>query len=391
MNKKLMAVAVAGAFAAPALVYAQNATVQIYGKAFFEYGYADQGDGRPKTDILQTPGSAIGVKGQEQLGGGLSAWFQCESTADLRGLNQEGLCSRNSAFGLKGGWGNVFAGKWDTPFKRAYVGQVGVADTGLAGFAFILAGNSTGTGVSGSTPVVGDVAPGIGVSRNVWKRRESNLITYETPSFGGFQGIGAYSVANSTGATNGGTNQKPRVGSLAGIYSNGPLNAALAFEKHYNFGNGNVGAAATGDDDRAWTFGISYNFMGNLLVGFQWTDQRFETGTGTETKKKTWFLGADWNFAGPHHVTGGYANADDGKGTLNIGGTNAPVRVGPNTGADLWNIAYGYDLSKRTSTRFGYVRLNNDSNSGNTLGGLGPSLPIGTDQNAWYMSFDHRW
>ena len=115
-----MAAAVAGAFAAPALVYAQNATVQVYGRANVEYGYVDQGNSRPNTDMFQTPGgSAVGFKGQEQLGGGLAAWFQCECSADVRGLNQDGFCSRNSAIGLRGGWGNLFFGKWDTPFKRA--------------------------------------------------------------------------------------------------------------------------------------------------------------------------------------------------------------------------------------------------------------------------------
>src|SRR3546814_9689180 len=50
------------------------------------------------TDYADTPGgSAIGFRGEEKLGGGLSAWFQCESSADVRGLDQEGFCSRNSA------------------------------------------------------------------------------------------------------------------------------------------------------------------------------------------------------------------------------------------------------------------------------------------------------
>ena len=38
-----MAAAVAGAFAAPALVYAQNATVQVYGRANVEYGVCRPG------------------------------------------------------------------------------------------------------------------------------------------------------------------------------------------------------------------------------------------------------------------------------------------------------------------------------------------------------------
>ena len=96
MQKKLMAVAVAGALGAPAVALAQSSTVQIYGTMYVEYSYVDQGTSttgpRQNVDILQTPGSNIGFKGEEKLGGGLSAWFQCESTADPRGQSADGWC-----------------------------------------------------------------------------------------------------------------------------------------------------------------------------------------------------------------------------------------------------------------------------------------------------------
>jgi predicted porin len=425
MNKKLMAAAVAGAFVTPALVYAQNATVQVYGRATVEYGYADQGTGRPNTDIFQTPGgSAIGFKGQENLGGGMAAWFQCESSADVRGLNQDGFCGRNSAIGLKGAWGNIHFGRWDTPFKRATIGMVGAGDTGLLGAAFLFVGNSTGTGAMGGQ------GASQGLNRNVWKRRESSLIYYESPSFSGFQVLGAFSAANATSVVDATTNAKPRVGSIAGIYSNGPLNIAGAYEKHWNFGTGDAGAAAaafkagsisfpgqfvagganpitaftaptaatagtggTGNDDRGWTIGASYNFMGNLLVGVQYIDTKYETGAGTEAKKKNWFLGADWNFAGPHHILGAWVRAGDTKGnsTFAIAGGNGPVSAsGPDTGADLWEIMYGYDFSKRTNVKLGYVHLSNDRLGTYSLGGLAAGA-AGTDQHAFVFYGQHSW
>src|SRR5690606_27635528 len=122
MQKKLIAVAVAGALAAPAAALAQS-TVQVYGTAYMEWGFINQGPDNTaapfdpaNADVLQAPGSAVGFKGEEKLGGGMSAWFQCESSADLRGVNQNGFCSRNSAVGLKGSFGNAFIGIWDTPF-----------------------------------------------------------------------------------------------------------------------------------------------------------------------------------------------------------------------------------------------------------------------------------
>ena len=64
--------------------------------------------------------------------------------------------------------------------------------------------------------------------------------------------------------------------------------------------------AGSGNDDEAWTVGISYNFFGSLLVGAQYIDQKYEVGSRGDVKKKNWHLGADWNFGGPHHIMGAY-------------------------------------------------------------------------------------
>src|SRR5688500_14980569 len=151
MQKKLMAVAVAGVLGAPAVALAQTSTVQIFGTMYVEYAYIDQGTSttgeRVNVDLLQTPGSEIGFKGEEKLGGGLSAWFQCATTADVRGQSVDGWCSRNSALGLEGGFGNVFIGNWDTPFKRTISPtNVGGNDTGVWGTAGLLTGGSTTVG-----------------------------------------------------------------------------------------------------------------------------------------------------------------------------------------------------------------------------------------------------
>src|SRR3954464_12493252 len=143
MKKTVMAATLAAAFGAPTGALAQSSAVQIFGTIYVEYTvHANQGDApggvdRTGADFLQTPGSEIGFKGEEKLGGGLSAWFQCASTADPRGQSQNGWCSRNSALGLKGGFGNVFIGNWDTPFKRTISPwTVGGNDTGIWGTAF---------------------------------------------------------------------------------------------------------------------------------------------------------------------------------------------------------------------------------------------------------------
>src|ERR671927_475810 len=116
MKKKALALAVAGALGAPALAFAQASTVQIYGQVRVDYQYLDQGDGLRKVDAFSSYDSYLGFRGEEKLGGGLSAWFQCESTFNPAGEGNtaNGFCTRNSGVGFKGAWGNVFFGAWDT-------------------------------------------------------------------------------------------------------------------------------------------------------------------------------------------------------------------------------------------------------------------------------------
>jgi len=366
MKKKLMAVAVAGALAAPAAVLAQTSTVQIYGNITYEYGIIDQGAGQRSTDYADSPGgSAIGFRGEEKLGGGLSAWFQCESSADVRALDQDGFCSRNSAVGFKGSWGNLHFGRWDTPMKRALnVGTVGANETGILGMSFLPFGGSGGADVTGTG---GNESQ----QRQRWKRREVGLTYYESPMFNGFQILGAFSPGNAgadnnpsdTPGTGGGAaNAVPRIWSLAATWANGPWGVGLSYERHDQ-----MGAGGTVDlDDKAWGISAAYTFGGNVKVGATYLDQEYQTGVATDLSRKTWTIGVDWKLQGPHSVQAQYAYADDCEGTGNIGGNGgctgnivAGVPIG-GTGGDAFSLAYTYAFSKRTQVKVGYVRVNND-------------------------------
>jgi predicted porin len=392
MKKTLMAVAVAGALAAPAVVMAQSSTVQIYGTITYEYGTGDQGQNRPSVDYADTPGgSAIGFRGEEKLGGGLSAWFQCESSADVRAMDQTGWCTRNSAVGFKGGFGNLHFGRWDTPMKRALnMGTVGAEETGLQGMSFLPFGGSGGADATGTGPD----AP----NRQRWKRREAALSYYESPNFNGFQVLAAFSSGNAAAdlpAVDATVNPKPRIWSLAGTYGSGPLAIGLGYERHDQFGAHQAGATAR-LDDRAWGIAAAYTFMGNLKVGFTYLDADYETGIGASMSKRTWTIGTDWRFSGPHSLHAQYARADDTKGnsTTTIGGNGGitspatlvagVVTPRSDTGGDAWSLAYEYAFSKRTAVRLAYVRVDNDTNTasyriGNTAALSAPAAPaVGT-------------
>jgi predicted porin len=397
MQKKLLAVAVAGALGSPAVVLAQTSTVQIYGTMYVEYAIrADQGNsaavGNPElsdADFLQTPGSSIGFKGEEKLGGGLSAWFQCESTADPRGQGQEGWCSRNSALGLKGGFGNLFIGNWDTPFKRTMgPAQVGTNDTGIFGSSFLLTGGSTTTAVGGT--------------RGTFRRRQNNSINYDSPKFGGFGVMASFSSSQpSTATLDAASNNKPRVMSIGAQYSAGPIYVGLGYERHDEFNGGGRNA-----DDDGWHIGAAYTW-GPVRFGGVYTRQEFELGTAAapgELEVDAWMFGVDWKIAGPHGLRAAYVQVDDVDGTPGFGGIAGsgsirpvvPAAGAPNdTGAKLWHIRYVYTFSKRTEFTAGFAKLSNDGSvaSGGgayRLGGLGAAVAPGNNEDAWAVALRHR-
>ena len=415
MQKKLMAVAVAGVLGAPAVALAQTSTVQVFGTFYVEYAYIDQGTftgapagERQNVDILQTPGSEIGFKGEEKLGGGLSAWFQCASTADPRGQSQDGWCSRNSALGLKGGFGNVYIGNWDTPFKRTLsAASVGGNDTGVWGTANLM--------TAGSTTLFGNT------SRANFKRRQNNMIMYDSPNFGGFQVMAGYTAINhSTNVTTGATAGKPRVLSLGAQYSAGPIYVSAGYEKHTDFGGvaggGVAGAASTPGDDRGWHVGAAYTW-GPVRFGGAYTRQKFDTvigaglpgaGGAADLRVSAWQFGVDWRIVGPHGLRAAYTKADDMKGTpgaVGIAGSQGQARPGVpaaaapggnNTGADMWQVRYVYTFSKRTEFTFGYVKLDNDgggapgvAGAAYNLFGVGGGAAPGNNQDAWAMGVRH--
>ncbi len=76
--------------------------------------------------------SLLGVRGTEDLGGGLSAFFQLE-TAFKPDQNDTTFAARNSGVGLQGAWGSVMMGRWDTPFKTTTIAIDPFGDLTLAG------------------------------------------------------------------------------------------------------------------------------------------------------------------------------------------------------------------------------------------------------------------
>ena len=397
MNKKLIAVAVAGALGAPGVALAQASTVQIYGTIIVNYNYLDSGGFTPpnaagtskvKTDVLNSHDSGIGFKGEESVGGGMSAWFQCESTIDTTGASSLGgaaaWCGRNSAIGMKGNFGNVYAGNWDTPMKIAMGNFRPFSTAGAYGVTMLWNGTQSNINNAGAS----------------FTRRQTSLITYATPAMGGMQGWIGYSAGNeATASTNASTATKPRLWSIGGTYTNGPLILGGGYETHRNY-NPAAAATYTGGGDKGWSLGGAYTFAvgGGLKASAIITNNTYEinqtaAGAGT-VDQRAWGIYADWAVTGPHRLTAGYTKAGDTSGTA--GTAAAPINVANmvangstgNSSMSLIGVRYTYHFSKRTELNFGYARVTNSTQSSIPLQTLG-ARNTGQDQNAWVFGTKH--
>lgn len=418
-EKKLLAAAVAGAFAAvPMVVSAQTSTVQIGGSANLNYYINNPNNDNKafKGDTIEGSEPELYVQGEENLGGGLSYWFRCATSMDYIGASGVGLCTRNSAVGVKGSWGNVFAGNWDTPVKiglNTIKGFFSGSNALYGGSANILYG---GTGaktnpvqsVTGSQSTTGatQLSTSVSNSPQSYYRRHSNLVSYHSPSWSGFSFKAAYSTGNEhTGL--GGTNLKPRLYSLNGDYANGPAFVSLGFERHVDYNPGNATYATTGvsgtyngGDDDKWTIGGGYTFANSFRLAGLYTETKYETQVGRELKVSGWAVYADWNIQGPHSVKAQYGKLNDIKGNslVNVGsykgsaqtncGIAGNVSCASDTGATIYTLAYMYRLSKRTAVGFAYNHLSNDSNGAISMGKV--AATIGGNQSTYGMFTQHR-
>lgn len=362
MNKKLLAVAIAGVLAAP-LAQAQTANVTLYGRLNLD---AEVINAKRDTGVKQniyrvsTNSSRFGIKGTESLGGGLNAIFQAESSlnADASGGT---LAGRETYAGLQGGWGTAKIGYFLAPYDdiQAIFGSVPTLQTGILG--------SQGVWANG----------GASLENGGFDSRVGNSLRYDSPNISGFTGsvqLGARDVGGS------GTLEQERrhayIISTAGFYTNGPIQAGVAYEVHNKLREG-----ITKLQDQALTVAGSYNF-GVVKVGAAWERVEYDVGeiisgvpiTG-DLKRDFWAVSATGNL-GPGQLYVAYFKANDGKGSSQCVTTGSVTRCprigavtqGSNSGAQQWEISYTYPLSKRTLLYTGYTMIDNDANGAYNFG-----------------------
>lgn len=412
MNKKLLAVAVAGALAAPGLALAQASNVQIYG-VFDMSAQINKFSGNNATAALQAAQGSLnvtknnifngasrwGIRGTEDLGNGLRAFFQAEAGMfpDGRPEASQGstgvgfLGGRNTAIGLQSSWGQVMIGQWDSPYASAMTVGTTPSSGAFTTFGMIMGnGNTTGampsphcgspispaTGavfaagatVSGGTACV----DGVEAAATAFHRRLAKSVQYWSPVWSGFQvkvatqmnnykaSTGSLSAANSTA----GTNADPSLWSYSLAWSGGPFSAYGAYETHKAF-NGTTVSSDINVKDTGTQIGGRWDY-GMGAVTLQWERLKYgnNAGVGALTTDFTlinWALGATFKVGGNGNLWGSYSKTPgrSGCGSANVVAGAFEGLCGSGTAANFLAIGYDHNMSKRTALYAAYGKINN--------------------------------
>jgi len=159
MKKHLIAAAVAGLIAAPAM-----AQVTVYGN--LETGILNTDtDGQASTTKLQSSvvnSSRLGFKGSEDLGGGLKAFFRLETAMDASSGAGISSFGRGSEVGLSGSFGSVKVGKFDITNAEGVDNMSQIGNIGL--FSGIDIGSDINHAIQYKSPKVGGFEVQVGTA-----------------------------------------------------------------------------------------------------------------------------------------------------------------------------------------------------------------------------------
>ena len=238
MKKSLIALAV---LAASGAAMAQS-SVTLYGVADAGFVKSSGVSGQmTASGIMNNGTSRLGVRGVEDLGGGLKAAFNFEHGLSLENgagnLSGGQMWSRAANVSLGGSWGTFQMGRSLNP---SFWGVAAWELTGTANYSAV--GNQFGFASHAAGP------------------RSSSLFMYQSPKFGGFSGNLGFVMKPDNGGNS--------AYDLSLVYANGPLAAALSYNDTKNIGGGAA-------------LGASYNFGAFKLAG---SLQKADRDVGAEAK-----------------------------------------------------------------------------------------------------------
>ena len=323
MNKKLIALAVAGASMAPAAMAQTANPVTLYGRAYVTLESIEaKGENRlARRTRVEDQSSLLGVRGTEDLGGGLKAFFQLE-TAFRLDQNTTAFATRNSGVGLQGGWGSVLMGRWDMPYKVATIAVDPFGDLTIGGIT--VANNDQGN----------------------FDRRAQNVVQYWSPNFAGLT-VRLAGTANEgkTATTN------PREYGASVQFTRGPLYLFYAYEEHKD-------PSATVQKEDGNSVGGSFGF-GAFKVGALYGEYKRNAPSGAGYHKRKSYLANVVYTLGSHQFIYQFQNSEGGN-RQNATNTASQAEC------DVNSVGYQYNFTRRTFFLAQYVKVDN-----NALGACG--------------------
>jgi predicted porin len=317
MNKKLISIAVGAALTAGTVVAQAaegDAMPKVYGKAHVSYGAVkvDEtnagGTSTTTTDNIQFAdhNSRIGVKGAVPITDSLKGTYGFEWAIDFNANDRSNRFTyRNQYVGLKGGFGHVLFGRYDTPTKKAQ-GKFDEFNDTYGDFASI---------------VLGD-------------KRLDNTVNYLSPDWGGFSFSAQIIPGEGNGEDNGGGDGPLDTFSLAAKYKVAGLFISAGFDAY------DSKAPVTADYDGYESLMRVIATYGNKMfqVGGMYEDAKGNSIGGVDLANDKTSMGVSGHvaFAGVHKVKLQYL-----MGTEDI--------TGGDTEQTQFSVGYDYKMGKATT------------------------------------------
>jgi predicted porin len=330
--KKVLSLAIAAALVSPV---AAMADATVYGKVrqALEMVNDERNSAAEVDDIeINDYTSRLGVKGSEDLGNGLTAVYKIEYGVHIS-TNKDGnefagdgtLSARNAFVGLAGGFGTFVIGRHDTPLKLTTQSLDYFADTAVDN-------NKNYT-------------------EQLVDRRADGTIAYITPSLGGLT-LAAALVPGENSEADGIADAY----SLAAMYSNGGIYAALGYEAGDEYidaltiPNPATGTGDIGGDLAQFRVGAGYD-GGMFKVGFTFEGVNVENANGGDDLIDSQSIMLNGGVkAGPGMIVAKYFDYSDDSSDAN-----------DHSGG---GIGYHYNMSKRTSLMANVVASSFDNRDG---------------------------
>lgn len=291
MKKTLCALAIGATVVSPVAF----ADVSVYGRAHVSLDLLDDGKNYQEVN-LSSNSSRLGFKADTKINDNLTAFAQVEQEVSFTSGGNDGngvdFATRDTFVGVKGDFGQVRVGRFDSPFKAAR------------------------NPINFFGDQLGDIRNLTRQGNLRFDERNANTLEYQTPKFGpGFTAAAALSLHENTSAgtlttvtdANGnvteakGDSKKDKAYDLALGYKEGPIDFAVAYE-HYEED------ASRGERDGI-RLAAAYKITPELNLAALYQILKHDNDTANPDAQ-VFGVAADYKFAANTYVRGQYLVRD---------------------------------------------------------------------------------